>query len=60
MKYRYYRSYFNCRWSKKKFYRSDNWIIFGVQQRWVSTDTFLLTLGLFGFDWTIWFKEKNS
>lgn len=60
MRFRYHRSYFKCRWAERKIHRSDNWLILGIHQRWVSTDAYLFTIGFFGFDWIIWFKENDS
>ena len=45
------------RWKQIKINRSDNWLIFGIQERYY-TDYLCYHIGFFGLDLQIWFVRK--
>ncbi len=49
--------YFENRWRLKRYQRTGDWLVVGIDLRWFSPNEYAWRISLFGLQWTFWFKR---
>ncbi len=57
-KHRFKRVYLHNRWTEQRWSRRGDWLLLGVYKRWGSVYSYCYTIGLFGFEISIWIERE--